>query len=66
MSELRKVTVNLPKRLVERAMAATGASLTETLRLGLERALVDQAYERFRAMRGKLKVDIDLKTLRED
>jgi hypothetical protein len=66
MSEMRKITINLPKDLVERATAATGTGLTETLKLGLERVLVDRAYERFRSMKGKLKVDIDLKALRED
>lgn len=66
MSELRKITINLPKDLVDRATAATGAGLTETLKLGLERVLVDRAYDRFRGMKGRLKVDIDLKALRED
>ena len=34
--QMRKVTVMLPKELVERATKATGVGLTPTIRQGLE------------------------------
>ncbi len=63
---MRKITLQLPAELVERAQACTGKGITETIRLGLERLAVAEAYEGLRKLRGKVHLDINLDDLRED
>jgi len=62
----RKVTVHLDRDLLRRAQARTGQGVTATIRHGLELVAARQAYERLRALRGKVPFSLDLKTLRED
>ena len=64
--ELQKVTVMLPRDLVERAKRVTGLGLTPMLRQGLEAVAATHAYEKLRQLRGKVKFSIDLKELRRD
>ncbi len=66
MGAVRKITTNLPADLVERAQAATGKNLTETLKEGLELVARDRAYARLRSLKGKLKLDVDLEGSRRD
>ncbi|MBK9293835.1 MAG: hypothetical protein IPM57_05220 [Oligoflexia bacterium] len=66
MEKVRKITVQLPEELVDAALKSTGESLTETLRMGLKLIAARQAYDYFLNMRGKIKIDIDYKKLRED
>ena len=63
---LRKVTVLLPRDLVQKATAATGQGLTPTIRQGLESVAAAAAYERLRLRRGKVKFSIDFDKLRKD
>ena len=62
--EMQKVTVMLPRELVERAKRVTGLGLTPILRRGLEAVAATQAYETLRQLRGKEKFSISLKELR--
>ena len=64
--QMRKVTVMLPKDLVERATKATGVGLTPTIRKGLESVVVAGAYRRIRERRGKVHLMINVDELRED
>ncbi|PYT33002.1 MAG: hypothetical protein DMG58_09000 [Acidobacteria bacterium] len=64
--QMRKVTVMLPKDLVERATKATGVGLTPTIRKGLESVVVAGAYQRIRERRGKVHLMINVDELRED
>lgn len=64
--KMRKVTMMLPADLIERALKVTGKGLTPTVRESLEQTARSAVYARIRAMRGKLKVDLDLDRLRED
>lgn len=64
--ELQKVTVHVDKTLLRKAQARTGAGVTATIRHGLELVAASGAYERLRALRGKVKLDIDLQALRTD
>ncbi len=64
--QVRKITVVLPKDLVEKALAATGLGLTPTIRKGLETVAAAEAYERLRSRRGKVKFSINVDELRED
>lgn len=66
MSDLRKITAFIPERLLASAQDYTGAGVTETLRIALER-LNHQAFcEGLRELRGQVKFDYDLDELRED
>ena len=64
--QMRKVTVMLPKELVERATRASGVGLTPTIRKGLEAVIVAGAYQRIRERRGKVLLTINVDELRED
>jgi hypothetical protein len=62
----KKVTVHLPKELLSKAQGATGLGITETIRKGLQLIAASSAYEDLRKMRGKVKISINTKRLRED
>ena len=63
-SPTRRVTANLPTDLLEAAMEATGRGITETLVEGLEQVQRRRFYDRAIALRGKLKLTIDLEQTR--
>lgn len=62
----QKVTVHVDRDLLRRAQARTRQGVTATIRHGLELVAARQAYERLRALRGKVTFSLDLKALRED
>jgi hypothetical protein len=64
--KLRKVTLLLPESLIDQAVAASGVGLTPTVRKGLESIITAKAYQDVRALRGKLKLKIDVDELRRD
>lgn len=66
MTEMRKITAFVPAKLLESAQAYTGEGVTETLRQALEKLSHQAFYERLKALKGKVKFDIDLDELRED
>jgi hypothetical protein len=51
-SAMQKVTVMLPRDLVEKAKRASGLGLTPTIRQGLEKVVRSDAYEALRRLRG--------------
>ncbi len=65
-STLRKVTVLLPADLVKRATKATGQALTPTIRRGLESIAAGEAFDGLRRLRGKVKLSLNVKELRQD
>jgi len=67
MSEMRKITVFVPAKLLASAQDYTGKGVTETVREGLERLSRARFYERLRALKGKVKFDdFNLDELRRD
>ena len=62
----QKVTVILPRALVEKATRASGVGLTPTIRRGLEAVIVSDAYRQLRQLRGKVRLSIDVQELRRD
>ena len=64
--KVTKVTVEVPDELLARAQRSTGEGITATIRRGLELVAAGRAYDDLRAMRGKLRLNIDLERLRED
>jgi hypothetical protein len=63
--ETRRVTANLPVKLVADACQVTGLGITETLVTGLERVKRSAAAAKARALKGKLHLTIDIETSRE-
>jgi hypothetical protein len=61
-----KVTVQLPVGLLRKARRSTGQGVTATIRRGLELVAADHAYEELRRLRGRVRVSVDWRRLRED
>jgi hypothetical protein len=51
----RKITVEVPAELLERAQEASGTGVTQTVRAGLQLIAASQNYTRLRALRGKVR-----------
>jgi hypothetical protein len=65
MNRVRRVTANLPEGVLREAMAVTGEGITETIVTGLQLVRRARAYERAMALKGKIRLDVDLTTSRE-
>ncbi|MBI5201660.1 MAG: hypothetical protein HY925_08760 [Elusimicrobia bacterium] len=67
MAQEKKVTVMLPTDLVDRALKASGTSLTATIRKGLVLIAAKDAYKGLLKLKGKFDIGIDdLKEFRKD
>jgi hypothetical protein len=64
--QLKKLTIEIPADLLERATTASGKGVTPTVRRGLELIAAGGAYGRLRRLRGKVKFRVNLSELRED
>ena len=65
MGGARKITVEVPLELLERAQQASGTGVTQTVRTGLQLLAASQTYARLRTYRGKVRFSrtaIELKT----
>jgi len=62
----KKITVQIPEDLLEKAQNSTGEGITATIRKGLELVAASKAYERLRKMKGKVAFSIRLDELRKD
>ena len=65
MTSTRRVTANLPEELLGEAMRVTGKGITDTLVEALEQVRRSGAYEKALALKGRLRLDIDLEHSRE-
>jgi Arc/MetJ-type ribon-helix-helix transcriptional regulator len=66
MSEMRKITVEVPEELLADAQAYTGEGISETVRAGLRRLAVVQAQQDARKLRGRIRFSLSLDQLRHD
>ena len=66
METARKITVELPPELLEKAQRATGTGITQTVRTGLELVAASQAYARLRQLRGKVRFSRSAAELKAD
>jgi len=66
MGGARKVTVQLPADLLDRAQRSSGKNLTATICQGLKLVAAGPAYDGLRRLKGKVRFSIDLRSLRED
>ena len=66
MGEMRKITVEVPADLLDRAQAYTGGNLDDTICEALKRLDSVRAQQEFRKLRGTLTGESDINALRED
>lgn len=66
MSGARKITVEVPDELLERAREASGLGITQTVRTGLQLVAASRTYERLRDMKGKVKFSVPAEELKRD
>ena len=66
MKSLRKITVEVPAELLEKAQRASGAGVTQTVLTGLQLVAASRAYSRLRQLRGKVRFSRTLVELKSD
>ena len=55
MGTARKITVEVPFDLLEKAQRASGTGVTQTVRAGLQLVAASRTYARLRHLRGKVR-----------
>jgi hypothetical protein len=66
MKTARKITVEVPRELLEKAQKASGTGVTKTVRDGLQLVAASWAYARLRQLRGKVRFTRRLADLKAD
>ena len=65
MGEAKRITANLPAQLLDDACQTTGKGITDTLVYGLELVRRSRAASKAAALKGRLRIDVDLGVSRE-
>lgn len=66
METARKITVQVPLGLLEKAQQASGTGITQTVRTGLQLVAASRTYARLRRLRGKVPFTRTLAELKAD
>lgn len=66
MESVRKITIEVPADLLDKARLASGAGITQTVRTGLQLVAASIAYAELRKMRGKVRFSRTLADLKSD
>jgi hypothetical protein len=66
MDTARKITVEVPEELLEKAQRASGAGITKTVRAGLQLVAASHTYARLRRLRGKVRFSRTVAELKAD
>ena len=66
MKTARKITVEVPLDLLEKAQRASGTGVTQTVRAGLQLVAASRTYARLRRLRGKVRFTRTLAELKVD
>jgi hypothetical protein len=66
METARKITVEVPEELLEKAQEASGEGITQTVRTGLRLVAASRTYARLRQLRGKVRFTRTLAELKAD
>lgn len=66
MNTARKITVEVPPELLEKAQRASGSGITQTVRTGLQLVAASRAYARLRQLRGKVRFTRPVAELKAD
>ena len=62
----RKITIEVPADLLDKAQQATGTGITQTVRTGLQLLAASQAYAQLRQLRGKVRFTRTVAELKND
>jgi hypothetical protein len=63
---VKKVTIEVPEELLDKAQQATGSGITQTIRTGLQLLAASQAYADLRQARGTFQFSRTLAELKDD
>jgi hypothetical protein len=66
MATARKITVEVPLDLLQKAQRASGTGITQTVRTGLRLVAASRTYARLRRLRGKVRFTRTLDELKAD
>jgi len=66
MDTARKITVEVPLKLLEKAQRASGTGITQTVRTGLQLVAASRTYARLRQLSGKVHFTRTLAELKAD
>jgi hypothetical protein len=66
MEKARKITVEVPAKLLDKAQRASGAGITQTVRAGLQLMAASEAYARLLQFRGKVRFSRPVVELKDD
>lgn len=66
MEAARKITVEVPPDLLQKAQRASRSGITQTVRTGLQLVAASEAYARLRRFRGKVRFSHALAELKAD
>jgi hypothetical protein len=66
METARRMTVEVPPELLEKAQRASGSGITQTVRTGLQLVAASHAYARLRQLRGKVRFTRTLAEMKAD
>ena len=66
MERARKITVEVPWDLLDKAKRATGSGITQTVRTGLQLVAASRTYARLRRLRGKVRFSRRVEELKAD
>jgi hypothetical protein len=66
MGPARKITIEIPEELLEKAQQATGSGITQTVRTGLQLVAASETYDRLLQLRGKVKFSRTWEELKDD
>ena len=66
MATARKITVEVPQELLEKAQRASGTGVTQTVRMGLQFVAASRTYARLRTLRGKVRFTRTVAELKAD
>jgi len=66
MEKARKITVEVPVQLLEKAQRASGAGITQTVRAGLQLMAASEAHARLLQFRGKVRFSRSVEELKDD
>ncbi len=66
MDTARKITVEVPQELLEKAQRASGVGITQTVRTGLQLVAASRTYARLRRLPGKVRFSRTVAELKAD
>jgi hypothetical protein len=66
MKTARKITIEVPADLLEKAQEASGTGITQTVRTGLQLVAASNTYAKLQELRGKVRFSRTWEELKDD